>query len=157
MPPQHRSRPVYPQFTQTKVTRSLVRRNDPSADVLLRLRQALDVRNSQGLRSSFDLQSNEWVEFSYTITSKTAYAAHTLPLRVPQTPLCPHILNVYHGEDKCHMKIHHDGARSYWKAKTHQCDFISKCASLVFYSLLTVLCSLLPLFKQKPFQNPMSW
>ncbi len=69
MPPQRRSHPVYPQFTQTKVTRFLVRRNDPSTDVLLRLCQALDVRNSQGLRSSFDLQSNEWVEFSYAITS----------------------------------------------------------------------------------------
>ncbi len=69
MPPQRQSHPVYPQFTQTKVTRSLMRRNNPSTDILSRLRQALDVRNSQGLRSSFDLQSNEWVEFSYAITS----------------------------------------------------------------------------------------
>ncbi|PBK71792.1 hypothetical protein ARMSODRAFT_1016788 [Armillaria solidipes] len=82
-------------------------RNDPSADVLSRLHQALDVRNSQGLRSSFDLQSNEWVEFSDS-----------------QTPLCPHVLNKYHNEDECRMKFHHDGTKSYWKAKTHPCNFI---------------------------------
>ena len=43
------------------------------------------------------------------------------------------------------MKLHQYGTKSYWKAKTHPCDFISKCGSLVLYSLLTVPQSFAPL------------
>ncbi|KAK0487973.1 hypothetical protein IW261DRAFT_1559018 [Armillaria novae-zelandiae] len=108
MPPQCRCRQQrLSQSVPTKVTCSVVCLNDPSADVLSELQKVLETRNSLGLRSSFDVQSNRWVEF--------------LP---PQTPTCPHALNPYRTEDDCYMRIHKDAIRSYWKAEGHVCNFI---------------------------------
>ncbi|KAK0462234.1 hypothetical protein IW261DRAFT_1428161 [Armillaria novae-zelandiae] len=109
MPPQRKGCHIPSQSKPTLVTRSMVRRNDPSVDVLKMLHTALEARNACGLTSSFDLLSKKWVIFSS-----------------PQAPLCPHVLNKYRTEDDCRMTFHDNGIKSYWRAKTHCCDFYDK-------------------------------
>ncbi|KAK0482956.1 hypothetical protein EDD18DRAFT_1112466 [Armillaria luteobubalina] len=104
MPSQRKSRQIPSQSKPTLVTRSMLRRNDPSADVLKVFHTALEARNACGLTSSFDLLSK----------------------KSPQAPLCLHVLNKYRAEEDCRMTFHNDGIKSYWRAKTHCCDFYGK-------------------------------
>ncbi|SJL18806.1 uncharacterized protein ARMOST_22407 [Armillaria ostoyae] len=115
MPPQRqtRSRPQAPPKL-TMVTRSLLRSNDPPCDVLASFRESLQAHNLAGEVSSFDPGSKAWVEWS----------------KISPGPTCPHILNKYRSQEDCTMSLYRNNAGTYWKAKSHPCDFTVAASSL---------------------------
>ncbi|SJL18015.1 uncharacterized protein ARMOST_21586 [Armillaria ostoyae] len=115
MPPQcqTRSRPQAPPKL-TMVTRSLLRSNDPPCDVLASFRESLQAHNLAGEVSSFDPGSKAWVEWS----------------KISPGPTCPHILNKYRSQEDCTMSLYWNNAGTYWKAKSHPCDFTVAASSL---------------------------
>ncbi|PBK62177.1 hypothetical protein ARMSODRAFT_980953 [Armillaria solidipes] len=116
MPPQRRTRsgPQAPPPKLTMVTRSLLRRNDPPRDILASLRISLKACNLAGKVSSFDVEYKAWVDWS----------------KISQGPICPHVLNKHRSQEDCTMSLHQSSAGSYWKVKSHPCDFTVPASSL---------------------------
>ncbi|KAK0458334.1 uncharacterized protein EV420DRAFT_1480063 [Desarmillaria tabescens] len=115
MPPQ-RQTCSWPQTPPklTMVMRSLLHSNDPPRDILASFRVSLQAHNLAGEVSSFDPGSKAWVEWS----------------KISLGPICPHILNKYRSQEDCTMSLYRNNAGTYWKVKSHPCDFTVLASSL---------------------------